>query len=706
MPQGEVVGNVVRVLDFDISDWFDQEGPLAAAVPGYTLRDAQIQLAQAVDETIASHSVLVAEAGTGTGKTWAYLIPAFLSGGKVLISTGTRTLQDQLFTKDVPRVREALALPVQVALLKGRSNYVCHYHLDRLEQDERALKSRDEISQLRQIRVFATRSRSGDKTDCGQVPEDADIWNRVTSTRENCLGQDCPNVKECFLLKARRQAQEADVVVINHALFFADLVLREEGITDLLPAADAVVFDEAHQLPETATRFMGDVVYSGNITDFLKSAEVAALAYARDSAKWTEACQRVSYYVKDLRLVAAPIEKMPGRKATFDQIPESDRFFEILNKLYDELVTLTGMLTAVQERHPDLATAAKSGTELCARLYRWSQPIILPEGVTRDSADPAENTAQRAAQPAQAKAGNVVAEQLVRWVEVGLHHFRLQMAPLSVADAFSRQRRKDQAWIFTSATLSVYKDFTHYTRQLGLYGARTERWESPFDYQDHAMLYVPDHLPEPQSPDFQKQFVATLIPLIQASPGGVLVLCTTLRAVDNLSAMLVEAFDTHFIERPVLRQGESSRGTLLEQFRQLKNAVLVGSASFWEGIDLPGDMLTLVAIDKLPFAPPDDPVLEARIKACRESGGNPFFEYQLPSAAIALKQGAGRLIRTEKDWGLLVVGDRRLVEKPYGKLLWRGLPPFRRTRKLDEATAFLKTHAKDIALPDDESAVS
>ncbi|WP_245592833.1 ATP-dependent DNA helicase [Advenella mimigardefordensis] len=694
----------MRVLDFDISDWFGQEGPLAAAVPGYTLRDAQIQLAQAVDETIASHSVLVAEAGTGTGKTWAYLIPAFLSGGKVLISTGTRTLQDQLFSKDVPRVRDALALPVQVALLKGRSNYVCHFHLDRLEQDERALKSRDEIAQLRQIRVFATRSRSGDKTDCGQVPEDADIWNRVTSTRENCLGQDCPNVKECFLLKARRQAQEADVVVINHALFFADLVLREEGITDLLPAADAVVFDEAHQLPDTATRFMGDVVYSGTITDFLKAAEVAALAYARDSAKWTDACQRVSYYVKDLRLAAAPIENMPGRKATFEQIPDADRFFEILNKLYDELVTLTGMLTAVQERHPDLAAAAKSGTELCARLYRWSQPVILPEGVSRDSEQAAAAERAVPADPSKAVAG--VAEQLVRWVEVGMHHFRLQMAPLSVADAFSRQRRKDQAWIFTSATLSLYKDFSHYTRQLGLYGARTEKWESPFDYQDHAMLYVPDHLPEPQSPDFQKQFVTTLIPLIQASPGGVLVLCTTLRAVDNLSALLLEAFDTHFIERPVLRQGESSRGTLLEQFRQLKNAVLVGSASFWEGIDLPGEMLTLVAIDKLPFAPPDDPVLEARIKACREDGGNPFFEFQLPSAAIALKQGAGRLIRTEKDWGLLVVGDRRLVEKPYGKLLWRGLPPFRRTRKLDEATDFLKSHAKDIAVPKDGDAAA
>lgn len=684
----------MRVLDFDISDWFLDEGPLATAVPGYKVRDAQIQLARAVDETLTAGSVLVAEAGTGTGKTWAYLIPAFLSGGKVLISTGTRTLQDQLFNKDVPRVRDALAVPVQVALLKGRSNYVCHYHLDRLEQDERALKSKDEIAQLRHIRVFTSRSRSGDKADCAQVPEDADLWNRVTSTRENCLGQDCPNVKECFLLKARRQAQEADVVVINHALFFADLVLREEGITDLLPAADAVIFDEAHQLPDTATRFMGDVVYSGTITDFLKAAEVAALTYARDTAKWADACQRVTYYVKDLRLSAAPIEQLPGRKATFDQIPDAERFFEILNKLYDELVTLTGMLTAVQERHPDLATAAKSGTELCARLYRWSQPVILPEGVTREASAAASVALP---QPQAATGGPAVqapVEKLVRWVEVGLHHFRLQLAPLSVADAFSRQRRKEQAWIFTSATLSVYKDFSHYTRQLGLYGARTERWESPFEYQDNAMLYVPDHLPQPQDPEFQTAFVQTLIPLIQASPGGVLVLCTTLRAVDNLSSLLLAAFDKHFIERPVLRQGESTRGVLLEQFRQLQNAVLVGSASFWEGIDLPGDMLTLVAIDKLPFAPPDDPVLEARIKACRESGGNPFFEFQLPSAAIALKQGAGRLIRTERDWGLLMVGDRRLVEKPYGKLLWRGLPPFKRTRRAQEAEAFLKTHPR------------
>src|SRR5690606_13202819 len=266
-------------------------------------------------------------------------------------------------------------------------------------------------------------------TDCGQVQEDADIWNRVTSTRENCLGQDCPNVKECFLLKARRQAQEADVVVINHALFFADLVLREEGITDLLPAADAVVFDEAHQLPDTATRFMGDVVYSGTITDFLKTAEVAALTYARDSAKWTDACQRVSYYVKDLRLAAAPIEAMPGRKATFDQIPEAERFFDILNKLYDELVTLTGMLTAVQERHPDLATAAKSGAELCARLYRWSQPVILPQDAARSQDAAAAGAAQTASPPPAAarveqQAAAALPEQLVRWVEVGLHHFR------------------------------------------------------------------------------------------------------------------------------------------------------------------------------------------------------------------------------------------------------------------------------------------
>lgn len=668
----------MRVLDFDISDWFLQEGPFFSAIPGYKVRDAQIQLAQAIDETIQAKSVLVAEAGTGTGKTWAYLVPAFLSGGKVIVSTGTRTLQDQLYAKDVPRLKKVMALPVHVALLKGRSNYVCHYHLSRMEQDDRSLRSKEEVVQLRHIRQFADRSHTGDKTDCAKVPEDADIWGRATSTRENCLNQDCPFVKDCFLLKARRNAQEADVVVINHALFFADLVLKEEGIADLLPAADTVIFDEAHQLPDTATRFMGDTVSTAQIMDFLKTTEVACLAQARDSARWSEACKKVEYYVKDLRLVAAGIDKMPGKRATSEQIPEAEKFNEVLANLEDELDRLVRMLVAVQERHPDLMAAAKSGAELRAKIYRWTHsalPEVEPDAVEQDEKTGLVNKKARQQ------------EELVRWVEFGLHHLRLNSAPLSV-HTFAHYKKPDQAWVFTSATLSVYKDFSHFTRQLGLHNARTERWESPFNYKDKALLYVPNHLPETQSPDFAQAFVDTLLPLIKASPGGVLVLCTTLRAVDYFAHLLIKAFDQGDIDRPVMRQGESTRGQLIQRFRQHANAVLVGSASFWEGVDFPGDILTLVAIDKLPFAPPDDPVLEARIKACREQGGNPFFEYQIPGAAIALKQGAGRLIRTESDWGVLMVGDRRLVEKPYGKLLWRGLPSFSRTRYLEEAVEF------------------
>ncbi|NLY64106.1 MAG: ATP-dependent DNA helicase [Alcaligenaceae bacterium] len=680
----------MRSLDFDISDWFLEEGPFAGVIPGYKVRDAQIQLAQAIDETIQAKSVLVAEAGTGTGKTWAYLVPAFLSGGKVIVSTGTRTLQDQLYTKDVPRLKKAMGLPVHIALLKGRSNYVCHYHLSRLEQDDRSLRSKEEVVQLRHIRQFADRTHSGDKTDCAKVPEDADIWHRATSTRENCLNQDCPFVKDCFLLKARRNAQEADVVVINHALFFADLVLREEGITDLLPAADTVIFDEAHQLPDTATRFMGDVISTSHITDFLKTAEVASLAHARDSARWSEACKKVEYYVKDLRLIASGMDKMPGKRASYEQIPEPEKFHEALDLLEEEMDKLVRMLVAVQERHPDLKAAAQTGAELRAKLYRWTH-AALPDP---ESNEELENAAdEKPDANAKVAKKNSRQEVLVRWVEFGLHHLRLNSAPLSV-HAFARYKRPDQAWVLTSATLAVYKDFSHFTRQLGLYEARTERWESPFDYKENALLYVPNHLPETQSADFAQAFIDTLIPLIKATSGGVLILCTTLRAVDYFSHLLLKAFDKEFIDRSVLKQGESTRGLLIQRFREHSNAVLVGSASFWEGVDFPGDILTLVAIDKLPFAPPDDPVLEARIKACREEGGNPFFEFQIPGAAIALKQGAGRLIRTERDWGVLMVGDRRLVEKPYGKLLWRGLPSFSRTRYLEEAVDFFASSRK------------
>lgn len=648
-----------------ISEIFSLDGPLAAMSPGFRVRTTQIELAQAVERTIAERSTLIAEAGTGTGKTWAYLVPALLGGGKVLVSTGTRTLQDQLFSRDLPRVREALSIPATIALLKGRGNYVCHYHLERLQGEDRALKSRGEVHQLRNIQTFAQQSATGDRADLPTVPEDAEIWQRVTSTRENCLGQDCPNVRDCFVLKARRQAQEADVVVINHALFMADLMLRDEGVTDLLPAADTVVFDEAHQLPDTATRFLGSSVSTHQLLDLGRLIETAGLAHARELTNWSEQARALEQSTRELRLSCAALENMPSRRVTFEAFPEPAAFDIARDVLQTSLDAVGQLLSSVEEKHPDLATAARTARELAERLAEWGQPA---RGVRSDAQD---------------------LHQIVRWVELGLHHVRLHAAPLSVAEAFSRYRQGGQAWIFTSATLSVHGDFSHFTERLGLQSAETVRMESPFDYAKQAMLFVPQSLPAPQSSEFLPAFVEQLMPLIQASQGGALVLCTTLRAVERVAALLADAYDRVGLSWPIMRQGNGTRRDLLERFRTLDHAVLVGSASFWEGIDVAGDRLTLVAIDKLPFAPPDDPVLEARLRACRSRGGNPFMEYQLPEAAIALKQGAGRLIRSETDWGVLMVGDTRLVDKPYGKQLWRGLPPFARTRVLQEAVEFL-----------------
>lgn len=711
----------------ELSDIFSSNGPIAAAVPDFRPRQAQLELAQAIETALQERKVLVAEAGTGTGKTWAYLVPAFLSGGKVLVSTGTRTLQDQLFRRDLPRLREALALPITIALLKGRGNYVCHYHLERLGGDDRALKSRAEIGQLRAIQVFAQQSKTGDKADLAQVPEDADIWNRVTSTRENCLGQECPHVRDCFVLKARRYAQDADLVVVNHALFMADLALREEGITDLLPAADMVVFDEAHQLPDIATRFLGTSVSSHQLLDLARAVEAAGLAQARESTNWSEAGKKIEQAARELRLTAAPIDKLPGRKATYDAIPNAAEFDQALDNLLQVLDRSTQLLNVVSEKHPDLAAAHKTCLDLRAKLFLWSQPdrqgrnALAPGGPAgnkpKDQA--VADAAQQVADAFDAAQGDgdesvqtgalVLAPPpaSVRWVEQSLHHMRLHSAPLSVAQIFSRYRREDQAWVLTSATLSVGGNFAHFQKQLGLWDASTLRWDSPFDYGQQGVLFVPKNLPLPNDSRFNEKFVEALLPLIEVSQGGVLVLCTTLRSVDRIAELLEEQLDDAGSDRVLLRQGESSRRVLLERFRAEKNAVLVGSASFWEGIDVPGDALTLVAIDKLPFAPPDDPVLEARLNLCRKEGGNPFMEYQVPEAAIALKQGAGRLIRSESDWGVLVVGDSRIVDKPYGKLLWRGLPPFSRTRELGQVLEFFnRKQAPKAPVDDTEAAVT
>ena len=644
-----------------LDDVFGPGGAFARGLPNYRERSGQIELAKAIESVIDRRSVLVAEAGTGIGKTWAYLVPAVLSGAKVLVSTGTRTLQDQLFQKDLPTVRDVLEMPLGIAVLKGRANYVCHYYLQRLQDDPQALTSRGEVVWLRKINQFAQTSKTGDRSELSSVPEDADIWNRVTSTRENCLAQDCPNVQECFVYKARRQAQDADLVVVNHALYMADAALREQGISDLLPQADVVVFDEAHQLPAVATRFLGQMISSAQLLDLAKQAEVAGLAHAREVVRWSELSSALSQATKDWRLGLDWVQQRANRRAVPTDLLEQEGALELMQQVSDALLTLQQALDTNAERHLDLAALARTAESTSQRMTEWVK-------------------ACRVGQPDPER---------VYWLETTAGGVRLNVAPLSIAAAFSAERQAGQAWVFVSATLSVKGDFSHFVQRLGLAEPKTHREASPFDYGQQALLCVPTQLPAVQSPQYTTEFVGWLWPLIQACQGNAMILCTTLRAVENTANALREIYEENGLQWPILQQGLQPRRTLLDAFREQANAVLIGSASFWEGVDVVGQRLSLVAIDKLPFAPPDDPILEARLQACRDEGGNPFMSLQVPEAAIALKQGAGRLIRSERDWGVLVVGDTRLVDKPYGRSLWQGLPPFKRTRDQAQALDFI-----------------
>ena len=635
-----------------LADVFAPDGLLSQSIPGYRVRAQQVEMAERIAAALKNNSVLVAEAGTGTGKTFAYLVPALLSGGKVIVSTGTKNLQDQLFARDLPTVRDVLRSPVKIALLKGRANYVCPYHLEHALDDGRFL-TREDAAHAQRIARFAKITTTGDKAECGDVPENSPVWAAVTSTRDNCLGQECPYNKECFVLAARREALAADVVVVNHHLFFADVMLRDEGTAELLPACNAVIFDEAHQLPETASLFFGENVSTAQVLDLTRDVRSEALASARDCLDLPKLCGVVEKAAKDLRLTL-PIE--PARFSLV-QLDERGGFDNALVGLLRELEAFAALLETQAQRSEGLENCWRRANELVLRFRRW-----------REDAAP----------------------ESVRWGETYTHALHLNATPLVISGIMQKQMSgHPRAWIFTSATLAVQRSFTHYCAEMGLYEAETACWDSPFDYGQQAVLYAPSGLPDPNSYDYTEAVVKAAFPVVEASGGRAFFLCTSLRAMRRTHELLAEALERAGLDLPLLIQGEGGKNELLERFRRLGNAILVGSQSFWEGVDVRGEALSLVVIDKLPFAPPDDPVLSARIDRMKQDGKNAFMDYQLPRAVINVKQGAGRLIRDETDRGVLMICDPRLIGKPYGRRVWQSLPPMRRTRDIAEVRAFL-----------------
>ncbi|MCX7054892.1 MAG: ATP-dependent DNA helicase [Proteobacteria bacterium] len=629
------------------------EGPLARALPGYTTRPQQIEMAEHVAVALQERTQLVIEAGTGTGKTFAYLVPALLSGRKVIVSTGTRALQDQLFHRDLPTICAAIGRPVRIALLKGRANYLCRHRLDMTEQQAYARGLRKEVATaLPKVRSWSYTTKRGDIAELPGIGEQDPVWPWVTSTRENCLGAECPKFEECFVLAARREAQAADIVVVNHYLLMADLVLKEEGFGDLLPGADAIVIDEAHQLPDVAAQFLGYSVSTRQLASISKDVAGELLLAQQMAGKVDGALSGLDAQI------AAVLAITGGQDARLEHAQWPDRLLEALN----------GLGTRARELAEAIAPLGADGQAAFKRLQERLE----------------ENADRLRSLTAEAAPGGV------RWAETSARNVSAHFAPVDVASQLSSlMETQPCAWILTSATLAVGDDFSHFKRRSGLTRATTVRFESPFDFANQALMYLPKGLGEPGAPDHSRNVINAALPVLEASGGRAFILFTSHRGLREGAEELYRQWG-ETPPFPVLIQGGASRDHLLRAFREAGNAVLLGTGSFWEGIDVKGEALSVVIIDKLPFAAPDDPLLKARLAAIREQGGNPFFDEQVPQAVIALKQGVGRLIRDETDCGVVMLCDTRLVTKGYGRQFITSLPPMRRTRALEDVRAFLR----------------
>ena len=645
------------------------DGPFARELPNFVPRAAQQELAIAVQQAIAGRETLVAEAGTGTGKTFAYLVPALLAGERVIISTGTKTLQDQLYFRDLPRVCGMLGVHPHTALLKGRSNYLCLYRLQQTVADSASLPP-EQLGQLAAIRDWAARTVRGECAECTAVPESSPLWPRVTSTAENCLGAECPFFEQCHVFKARREAQEADVVVVNHHLLFADLALKQDGFGEILPNAAAFILDEAHQLPELAAQFFSRSVSARQLTDLARDAVAECAGVSGAISLLLDPVQALQLAERRLRLA---LRGLPARGPVPELLADAE-VARALDETRTALQALRAVLHGQAERSRGLANLDERAVSFAARL---DQVTATTPSVDADD-DMQIDYDEQAAAAAD-----------VRWYEQSPHGFVLHVTPLDLAAPMRALRERTQAaWIHTSATLSIGNSFEHFNRQLGLDAPRTLLLASPFDYARQGLCYLPPHLPDPRASDYTAAVIAAALPVLEASAGRAFLLFTSHRALRQAAELLQGK-----VPWPLFVQGSAPRSRLLEAFRASGHGVLLGAASFWEGVDVAGEALSVVLVDKLPFAAPDDPVLAARLAALEQSGVNPFMGWQVPSAVIALKQGVGRLIRDRHDRGVLVLCDPRLSSKGYGKLFLASLPPMPRTQELADVQAFFADDA-------------
>jgi ATP-dependent DNA helicase DinG len=632
----------------DLSEFFGANSPLKQLLPGFQPRAGQAWMAEAVAETIANLDKLVVEAGTGTGKTFAYLLPALQSGRKTIISTGTKALQDQLYHRDLPLIGKAIGRPVATALLKGRANYLC---LERLEHNTDVGETL--LDDLNAVREWRHRTDSGDKAELTEVAEDSRIWPFVTSTVDNCLGQKCPEYSKCHVVKARRAAQEADLVVVNHHLLLADLAMKEEGFVEFLPGAEAIILDEAHQIPDLAVQFFGVSLGTREIERLIDEVRVATVPFRQ-----SELQRRIDAVQTALRVLRAEAPRQEGRQQLAEVI---DQLREPLDALRLALGELNTALAEIADSSIELEKLHEQLTSILERL------VLL---ATDDSWDG------------------------LRWLEINPRSLRINLTPLDVSSTLNGLiDNAHQAWIFTSATLAVGEDFSHFTKRMGLVDVAGLTFPSPYAVERNGLIYLPPGLPQPSEFGHTESMLEAVVPLLKKTTGGMFCLFTSHRAL-NTAKKWCRTHKKSLGGRQLLVQGSAPRDDLLRRFREAGDAVLLGTGSFWEGVDVRGQALTIVAIDKLPFASPADPLMMARLEFIRREGGNGFTEHQLPQAVLAMKQGAGRLLRDQHDYGVIVLCDPRLTSKGYGRMFLKSFEPMPTTASFDDVAAFLADHER------------